>query len=96
MRYPPRLFLEPDSCIPSLVQSAHGTQAGSAGGGDQEAESLKATGTCDDTPNTVPFPDKSDKQNDKRVAVSSQIITPHRPKDGDRLILSPQARAVKP
>ena len=70
------------------------------GSGDREAESLKATGTCDDTPHMVLFPGKSDKQNDKRVGVSSQVITqvitPHRTKDGGRLIVSPQARAVKP
>ena len=38
------------------------------GDGGQEAEVLRATGTCDDTPDTASSPIFDDKQNDKRVS----------------------------
>ena len=58
------------------------------GGSDQEAEILRATGTCDDTPDTVSSPIFDDKQNDKRVGQSSQVITPRRTRTYDPLIKS--------
>jgi len=58
------------------------------GSDDQEAEALKATGTCDDTPDTVLFSGGNDKQNDKRNGQIAQVTTPRRTRTYDPLIKS--------
>jgi len=62
------------------------------GNDSQDAEILRATGTCDDTPDTASSPIFDDKQNDKRIGQSSQVITPRRTRTYDPLIKSLRKR----
>jgi len=60
------------------------------GGDGHESAALRATGTCDDGPGVVPFPTSSDKQNDKRVGESSQVVIPQSTSDSGQRIWSQQ------